>query len=102
MGNATGVGGPRGKQEAGFFKFRGDGGKLSNGGANNVADGVVAENTVASSSAAKGMVPPSVEGLATKTACRVGIPEWHAQDGASWKCGKEERGYGCRERQEQQ
>ena len=79
MGNATGVGGPRGKQEAGFLKFRGDGGKLSNGGANNVADGVVAENTVASSTAAKGMVTPLVKGLATKTASRVGIPERHAQ-----------------------
>ena len=79
QGKCPGVGGPRGKQEARLFKFRGDGGKFSNGGANNVADGVVAENTVASSSAAKGMVTPAVEGLTTKTAGRVGIPKWHAQ-----------------------
>ena len=78
-GGATRVGGPRGKQEARLFKLRGDGGKLSNGGANCVADGVMAENSVASSSAAQGMVTPAVEGLTTKTAGRVGIPEWHAQ-----------------------
>ena len=66
--SATGVGGPRGEQEARLLELGGDGSILSNGGANNVADGVVAENSVSSASAAQCVVAPAVEGLAAKTA----------------------------------
>ena len=65
---SPGLGGLGGEQEARLLELRGDGGFLSNGGANYVADGVMAEISVTSASTAESMVAPAVEGLEAKAA----------------------------------
>ena len=87
----TGVRRFGGKQEARFLKFRRDGGELGHGGADDVADRVMAKNPVASPGATNGVITPPVKNLTAKTAGRVLVPDRHAKT-APQGCTEEGRG----------
>ena len=73
----TGVRGPGREQEARLLKLGRDGGELGDSGADDVADGIVTEDPVTSTT--QGVVTPAIENFTAEPADGVTFPDRHAK-----------------------